>query len=50
MYQRVSEKSVGYVVFVLPISGVGGADLKVDGNEKQCRSGRSQMLDNGLGP
>ncbi len=25
-------------------------DLKIGGNEKQCGSGRSQMLDNGLGP
>ncbi len=25
-------------------------DLKVGGNEKQCGSGGSQMLDNGLGP
>ncbi len=24
--------------------------LKVGGNEEQCGSGRSQMLDNGLGP
>jgi hypothetical protein len=24
--------------------------LKVGGNEKQCGSGRSQMLDNGLAP
>ncbi len=24
--------------------------LKVGGNEKQCGSGRSQILDNGLGP